>query len=87
MFKWFHRKPKETAVPITSQERTATWDGKDFAAVQIATFWLPRVEGRPAAEVNKHWDLTILGTPVAVGTMITVTKFSDGRVNWEGRKL
>jgi hypothetical protein len=53
-------------------ERTARWDGKDLAAVQIATWPLPRRNGRPAAEVTKDWDLFINGTFVPTGSLIVV---------------
>jgi hypothetical protein len=61
----------------TPSERSAVWDGKDLAAVQMATFPLPRLFGRPAAEVDANWNLTIYGTPVQVGDLITVT--GDGQ--------
>jgi hypothetical protein len=56
------------------------WNGKDFAAVQKATFHLPRVYGRPAAEVKKQsekerkngFELTIQGKEVPYGSKITI---------------
>lgn len=50
------------------------WDGKDLAAVQIATFRLPRPFGAPAAQVDRDWDLTVNGMPVAVGQFIAITR-------------
>lgn len=62
---------------MTDGERSAVWDGKDLAAVQMATFPLPRHHGRPAAEVDAGWNLTVHGVEVQVGDLITVT--GDGQ--------
>jgi hypothetical protein len=64
-----------------SDERTVRWDGQDLAAVQIATWPLPRRSGRPAAEVTADWDLTINGRFIPTGSVITVT--SDRQVRIE----
>lgn len=54
--------------------RVAVWDGKDLAAVQVATALLPRVHGRPAAEVDgPEWNrLTVCGTTVPHGYVVVV---------------
>lgn len=61
--------------------RTAEWDGKDLAAVQVATARLPRVQGRPAAEVDKDWNLKLLGVPVELGTRISVSEAGSVLLN------
>jgi hypothetical protein len=48
----------------------ALWDGKNLAAIQMATRRVKREHGRPAAEVDESWNLTINGDPVAVGSFI-----------------
>jgi hypothetical protein len=58
-------------------DREAVWDGKHLAAVQMATFPLPRRNGRPAAEVDANWNLAICGITVQIGDLITVTQ--DGQ--------
>lgn len=63
-----------------SDERTARWDGKDFAAVQIATWPLARTSGRPAAEVTPEWDLFVNDEFVPTGSVITVTSDKQVRV-------
>lgn len=50
------------------------WDGKDFASIQIETWSIPRDHGRPYAEVDKDWNLTLGGRSVPIGTEI----LSDG---------
>lgn len=57
------------------------WDGKNLAAVQMACVTVPRVHGRPCYEVDKDWNLTLAGSPVPVGAVITVT--GNGLVSWE----
>ena len=53
--------------------RVARWDGRDLAAVQVATALLPRTEGRPAAEVDADWNLTVYGIAVALGAEVVVS--------------
>ena len=57
-----------------SPVRAARWDGRDLAAVQAATALLPRIEGRPAAEVDgPEWGrLTVCGTTVPPGFVVVV---------------
>jgi hypothetical protein len=52
----------------------ATWDGKNFAVVQMLP--LPREDGRPYAEVDAHWNLTLKGIPVRPGAIITADPVS-----------
>lgn len=58
--------------------KTVFWDGKDLASIQELTFSLPRVHGRPAAEVDAEGNLKVQGAPVLVGQYVTV--FDDGTV-------
>lgn len=51
---------------------TVRRDGLDFAAVRALTSTLPRENGRPAAEVDAVWHLTIYNTPVYIGQEITL---------------
>jgi hypothetical protein len=67
---------------MRDQIRSAVWDGKDLAAVQMAAYPLPRVFGRPAAEVDADWNLTVHGAEVRVGDLITVTE--DGQFTIDG---
>jgi hypothetical protein len=57
-----------------SPVRVARWDGRDLAAIQVATALLPRVHGRPAAEVDgPEWGrLTVCGTTVPAGFVVVV---------------
>ena len=52
------------------------WDGKNLAAIQAVTAGIPRRDGRPAAEVDADWNLTVLDVPVPVGWAV----FADGVV-------
>jgi len=75
----------EAATP----SRSVTWDGKNLAAVQALAALLPRTEGRPVAEVDKDWNLTVAGIPVMIGATVTVTgivRVSPPRTN-EDREL
>jgi hypothetical protein len=56
---------------------SVVWDGKDLASVQMLTCKVPRREGRPAAEVDADWNLTVLDIPAAIGTTIFVTLEGD----------
>lgn len=49
-----------------------TWDGKNLAAIQMAASRVPRVHGRPAAEVDADWHLTVCGFPLVPGDAIEV---------------
>jgi hypothetical protein len=49
------------------------WDGKNLAAVQMATCKARREHGRPAAEVDEAWNLTVNSMPVPVGSFIMTT--------------
>lgn len=51
-----------------------TWDGKNLAAVQAATSHIQRTHGRPCAEVDVHWNLTLSGIHVPPGSVIRVTE-------------
>lgn len=51
-----------------------TWDGKDFASIQIETWNIPRDHGRPFAEVDRDWNLFLGGDLVPRGTKV----FPDG---------
>jgi hypothetical protein len=61
-------------------ENPVLWDGKDLAAIQAATGWIRRENGRPAAEVDRDWNLTVKfgpepgaqRAPVRVGEHIQV---------------
>jgi hypothetical protein len=48
------------------------WDGKNLAAIQVATAIVPRFYGRPCAEVDPYWNLTLHGEPVEVGDTIMI---------------
>jgi hypothetical protein len=56
------------------------WDGRNLAAVQIATAVVPRVHGRPCAEVDAEWNLTVAGVPVPAGAAIAITSAGVVRV-------
>jgi hypothetical protein len=49
-----------------------TWDGHNLAAIQLATACLARDHGRPCAEVDKDWNLTVYDFPVLTGQVITI---------------
>lgn len=53
----------------------ATWDGKNFAVIQMLP--LPREYGVPYATVDKDWTLHLKGIPVRPGAVITVDRYSD----------
>jgi hypothetical protein len=44
-------------------EHWIRWDGKNLAAIQMATGWIPREHGRPTAEVDREWNLTLKVSP------------------------
>lgn len=52
------------------------WDGRNLAVIQMATCKIPRRAGRPAAEVDEDWNLTILDQPVPRGHIVS----ADGAV-------
>jgi hypothetical protein len=68
--------------PVPDAIRSAVWDGRDLAAVQMATYPLPRESGRPLAEVDADWNLAVHGVEVRVGDVITV--FEDGGFTIDG---
>lgn len=49
------------------------WDGKNLAVIQLATLHL-RVQGAPAAHVDRDWNLTVSGKPVAIGEVLHVSQ-------------
>jgi hypothetical protein len=57
--------------------RRVTWDGKDFAAIQTATAAVPRVHGRPCAEVDEDWRLSVAGVPLVPGDSIEVSESGE----------
>jgi hypothetical protein len=68
--------PKDSSVSEATSVNSKVWDGKDFAAIQTITADIPRRNGRPAAEVDKDWNLTVLDVPVPVGWRV----YEDGQV-------
>jgi hypothetical protein len=60
------------------------WDGKDLAAIQMATAGIPREHGRPAAEVDAEWNLTVAGVPLWPGDAIEVSP--AGEVTYDLRE-
>ena len=53
------------------------WDGKNLAAIQMLTCKLSRKHGRPVAEVDRDWHLTVLGIPVPVGSSVQLIIRTD----------
>lgn len=89
-FLWYlhlvkNENPEQVPEPELTK-RTAVWDGKDLAAIQTATWLLPRIHGRPAAEVDPQWNLTINGMPMRISDRIVVVRTGDVTVyrliNW-----
>jgi hypothetical protein len=58
--------------PAGKYQDPVRWDGKDFSAIQMATGWIPRTHGQPAAQVDGGWNLFIHGRPVPVDSYILV---------------